>query len=445
MRPAARRTRDRSSPSRRAASSRRTRRRVPARRRTSSWPSGSVTSSATLRFPRPASGTGSTARRRRSRACSAVGVRERRQAPARRRARRLDRDHLGAHRREEERAQRAGDEPADVEHAHAGQAARAIPGFGVAHAVGASSRSRWRSTNFCTLPLGVRGNSSTARTSSGHFCRASPRRSRCVADRGEIGRGVAGQHAEERARRSRRAAASGAATTATSATSGMRTSMLLDLGRAHVLAAADDDVLLAVGDREVAVGVEHADVAGHEPAVGANAAAVSGGIGVADEAVGPAAPDLARLARAPTSLPSSSTRRISTPGSGAPSVCSRFSRGDSAVQPGDRRVLGRAEAARGLDAELLGALADRGRHRGAAEPDRTASARRARAGSKSGWSSRLVRKNVAPWPADRPSSSIAASTRAGSHTSMRWIGCAPVHGHAAARRACRCRGRPARR
>ena len=30
-----------------------------------------------------------------------------------------------------------------------------------------------------------------------------------------------------------------------------------------------------------------------------------------------------------------------------------------------------------------------------------------RAGSKSGWSSRLVRKNVAPCPAEQPSSSIA--------------------------------------
>ena len=44
--------------------------------------------------------------------------------------------------------------------------------------------------------------------------------------------------------------------------------LLLDLDRAHVLAAANDDVLLAVGDREVAVGVAHTDVAGHEPAVG---------------------------------------------------------------------------------------------------------------------------------------------------------------------------------
>ena len=42
---------------------------------------------------------------------------------------------------------------------------------------------------------------------------------------------------------------------------------LLDLLGADVLAAADDDVGHAVGDGEVAVVVEHADVAGAVPAV----------------------------------------------------------------------------------------------------------------------------------------------------------------------------------
>ena len=41
-----------------------------------------------------------------------------------------------------------------------------------------------------------------------------------------------------------------------------------DLGRVDVLAAADDDVLQPVDDVEVAVGVEAAEVAGVEPAVG---------------------------------------------------------------------------------------------------------------------------------------------------------------------------------
>ena len=42
----------------------------------------------------------------------------------------------------------------------------------------------------------------------------------------------------------------------------------LDLGRVGVGAADDEHVALAAGDREVAVGVEHAEVAGVEPAVG---------------------------------------------------------------------------------------------------------------------------------------------------------------------------------
>jgi hypothetical protein len=36
---------------------------------------------------------------------------------------------------------------------------------------------------------------------------------------------------------------------------------VLDLGRGHVLTASDDDVLLAVGDLQVAVGVDHSAVA----------------------------------------------------------------------------------------------------------------------------------------------------------------------------------------
>ena len=53
---------------------------------------------------------------------------------------------------------------------------------------------------------------------------------------------------------------------------------LLDLLGADVLAAPDDDVRDPVGDGEVAVGVEHADVAGAVPAVGVeDASAVSAG------------------------------------------------------------------------------------------------------------------------------------------------------------------------
>src|SRR3546814_9729893 len=50
---------------------------------------------------------------------------------------------------------------------------------------------------------------------------------------------------------------------------GRHLELVLDLRRADVLAArGDDDVLLAVGDLEEAVGIELADVAGVEPALG---------------------------------------------------------------------------------------------------------------------------------------------------------------------------------
>ena len=65
--------------------------------------------------------------------------------------------------------------------------------------------------------------------------------------------------------------------TAASATAGMLVEHLLDLARVDVVAAADDHVLLAVDDVEVAVLVLAADVAGGEPAVGVMAAAVASG------------------------------------------------------------------------------------------------------------------------------------------------------------------------
>ena len=56
--------------------------------------------------------------------------------------------------------------------------------------------------------------------------------------------------------------------TTASATSGLRLSSALDRLRRDLLAAGrDEQVLLAVGDRQVAVGVDRADVAGVEPAV----------------------------------------------------------------------------------------------------------------------------------------------------------------------------------
>ena len=135
----------------------------------------------------------------------------------------------------------------------------------------ASRRSRSRRANFWTLPDGVRGNSSIARNSSGHFWRARPAASSWARTASRVGqppRRAAGARTRSACSPSR---TSGAATTATSATPGKRRTKLLDLERRDVLAAADDDVLLAVDDREIAVVVEHADVAGRVPPVGVEA------------------------------------------------------------------------------------------------------------------------------------------------------------------------------
>ena len=59
---------------------------------------------------------------------------------------------------------------------------------------------------------------------------------------------------------------SGFATTAAACTAGMLVERVLDLDRRDVLAARDDDVLGAVLELDVAVGMHHAEVAGVEPA-----------------------------------------------------------------------------------------------------------------------------------------------------------------------------------
>ncbi len=162
--------------------------------------------------------------------------------------------------------------------------------------------------------------------------------------------------------------ASGAATTATSATSGMRTRISSTSCALDVLAAADDDVLLAIGDREVAVVVEHTDVAGHEPAVGAERSLGRGLVGVTDEQLRPATPDLAGrtdfdvLAVVVDETDLDAGQR--QPVGGDALVVRRV--GGAA---GDRGVLGRAEAARDLDAHRRAPLAHRGGNRRTTEAD----------------------------------------------------------------------------
>src|SRR4029450_2759981 len=67
---------------------------------------------------------------------------------------------------------------------------------------------------------------------------------------------------------------------------------LLDLLGADVLAAADDDVRHAIGDREVSLVVEHADIASPVPPFIVENLGGQLGIDVADEAVRPPTQDL---------------------------------------------------------------------------------------------------------------------------------------------------------
>ena len=64
---------------------------------------------------------------------------------------------------------------------------------------------------------------------------------------------------------------------------------VLDLLGSNVLATADKDVLLAVGDRQVALPVEAPDIAGAEPSSGQERLGVQRWVGVPDEEFGSAA------------------------------------------------------------------------------------------------------------------------------------------------------------
>ena len=111
-------------------------------------------------------------------------------------------------------------------------------------------------------------------------------------------RGARPRAAARRRPRARRAGRRARPTTLTSATAVQAEHQLLDLLGADVLAAADDDVGHAIGDGEVAVVVEHADVAGAVPAVVVEDGGGQLGVGVADEAVGTPAEDLAVVVEA---------------------------------------------------------------------------------------------------------------------------------------------------
>ena len=73
----------------------------------------------------------------------------------------------------------------------------------------------------------------------------------------------------------------------------VRDQQVLDLPGGDVLAAADDDVLEPVGDRQVAAGVDPPDVPGPEPAAWQERGCVQRRVGVAGEQLGAAGEDLA--------------------------------------------------------------------------------------------------------------------------------------------------------
>ena len=144
------------------------------------------------------------------------------------------------------------------------------------HRLTRQAQIRSRSSRFRTLPDGLRGSASTNTTALGTL------------NLRELVAAVLDELVLGRRRRVRRAAttnatgtsphrSSGRPTTATSTTAGVLVEHPLDLGARDVLAAGDDHVLEPVDDEEVAVVVEHADVAGVEPAAGGTPRAVASG------------------------------------------------------------------------------------------------------------------------------------------------------------------------
>jgi hypothetical protein len=74
---------------------------------------------------------------------------------------------------------------------------------------------------------------------------------------------------------------------------------LLDLDRVHVLTAADDHVLDAIGQEQVALVIEIAAIAGAQPAVlGERRGCLLGAVEVSGHHVGRPEPDLPDVARA---------------------------------------------------------------------------------------------------------------------------------------------------
>ena len=138
-----------------------------------------------------------------------------------------------------------------------------------------------------TLPDAVRGKSETMRSSSGHFWPGHADLFEVGRDVGEVDRGHARREPDQRARvLAEPRVGRGDHDDLGDQREGREG--FFDLGRGDVLAAPDDHVLQPVRDREEAVGVDDAHVAGAVPARRVERGRGQRGIGVAGAEVGPA-------------------------------------------------------------------------------------------------------------------------------------------------------------
>ena len=217
------------------------------------------------------------------------------------------------------------------------------------------------------LPDGVRGKSVTTRSASIHFCLGRPTAPRCACTAARSGASCAGTNAQDAAG----ALAEPLVGRRDDGALGDRRHLherLFDLRRGEVQAAADDHVAQPIGDRQVAVLVEHAHVAGAIPAVAGDRARGQRRVRVAGEQVGPPRPDLAGPAGGEVAallVDDPDLHALERMPVGAVALRLRL----VGRRAGDRRVLRRAVGPEHLDPEPLRTLCDGGRDRRAPEAD----------------------------------------------------------------------------
>ena len=197
---------------------------------------------------------------------------------------------------------------------------------------------------------------------------------------------------------------SGTPITAAARTAGDLAQQVLDLARRDVEAAADDDLLRAPDDREVAVVVEHAGVAGVQPPVVGEDRALA--LGVVEEADAHVRATHHHLAVAATSS--------STSGSASPSVCMRLLERRAGAVPAHDERFGEPVDAQHVDARVGARPHDLGRYRRAAAAE-AGERRHVATGPLAAAPMRSVRKVVAASVYEHRSRSISSTARSASH------------------------------